>query len=104
MQATASKVTILGTNYLPNLLEHVDLENIPRPLGGECKDCEDCTLSNEGPWKSMGGLPWNRKEVNGFNELTGINGANGGVKDKETARPDEKVVKEEGEGKTKSTE
>jgi hypothetical protein len=32
---TKSKLHILGSNYLPQLLEHIDASQIPRELGGE---------------------------------------------------------------------
>ncbi|KAG1678584.1 hypothetical protein FOA52_012591 [Chlamydomonas sp. UWO 241] len=44
---TQNKIEILGTNYMPELLKWVDIENIPKWLGGE----SDGTLIDDlGPW------------------------------------------------------
>ena len=52
-ERTRSKVRILGSNYQPTLLEHIDAENLPSFLGGTCT-CSHveggCLYSNAGPW------------------------------------------------------
>ena len=51
-QRTVDKVDILGTDYLPRVLELIDEENLPTILGGKCT-CEEyggCALSSQGPW------------------------------------------------------
>ncbi|KAJ3027680.1 UNVERIFIED_CONTAM: cytosolic factor, phosphatidylinositol/phosphatidylcholine transfer protein [Siphonaria sp. JEL0065] len=59
-EATVQKINILGSNYLPSLLECVDAQNLPRFLGGSCNDCkEGCEHSDIGPWNdgSVEGYP-----------------------------------------------
>lgn len=47
---TVQKIHILGTDYLPKLLEQVPKENLPKQFGGDC-ECEGgCALSDAGPW------------------------------------------------------
>lgn len=47
---TADKIDILGSDYQKILLQHVDAENLPSSLGGNC-NCEGgCEWSNAGPW------------------------------------------------------
>ena len=52
-ERTRSKVRIMGSNYRPVLLEHIDAENLPEFLGGTCT-CSHveggCMRSNAGPW------------------------------------------------------
>ncbi|KAJ3132817.1 cytosolic factor, phosphatidylinositol/phosphatidylcholine transfer protein, partial [Physocladia obscura] len=59
-EATVNKIVILGSNYLPSLLETIDTESVPRFLGGTCSDCpEGCEHSDIGPWNdgSVEGYP-----------------------------------------------
>jgi hypothetical protein len=48
---TVAKIHILGTNYLPELLEQVPAENLPAILGGECRCEGGCATSDMGPWQ-----------------------------------------------------
>ena len=52
-EKTKSKIKIEGYDYLENLKEFVELENLPSILGGYCK-CEHveggCMYSDIGPW------------------------------------------------------
>ena len=52
-ERTRSKVRIIGANYRPVLLEHIDAENLPEFLGGTCT-CSHveggCLYSDAGPW------------------------------------------------------
>lgn len=52
-EKTKSKIKIEGYDYLDNLKEFVELENLPSILGGYCK-CEHveggCMYSDIGPW------------------------------------------------------
>ena len=52
-ERTRSKVRIIGANYQPILLEHIDAANLPEFLGGTCT-CSHveggCMNSNAGPW------------------------------------------------------
>ena len=52
-ERTRSKVRIVGSNYVPVLLEHIDAENLPEILGGTCT-CPHveggCLYSSEGIW------------------------------------------------------
>ena len=36
---TLSKFMILGTDYLPTLLEHIDADQLPTFCGGSCRAC-----------------------------------------------------------------
>ncbi|XP_022769031.1 phosphatidylinositol/phosphatidylcholine transfer protein SFH6-like isoform X3 [Durio zibethinus] len=50
---TASKITVLGSNYQNKLLEVIDASELPQFLGGSCT-CADkggCMRSDKGPWK-----------------------------------------------------
>ncbi|KAK8624410.1 hypothetical protein V6N13_065755 [Hibiscus sabdariffa] len=50
---TASKITVLGSNYQSKLLEIIDASELPQFLGGTCT-CADqggCMRSDKGPWK-----------------------------------------------------
>jgi len=47
---TVAKITILGSNYSKQLLEHVDAENLPKFLGGTCECPGGCENSDTGPW------------------------------------------------------
>ncbi|XP_022762141.1 phosphatidylinositol/phosphatidylcholine transfer protein SFH8-like [Durio zibethinus] len=49
---TASKISVLGTNYQNKLLEIIDASELPQFLGGSCT-CADqggCMRSDKGPW------------------------------------------------------
>jgi hypothetical protein len=50
-EKTKKKVITLGSDPKKELLKHIDIENLPSFLGGECK-CEPygCIYSNAGPW------------------------------------------------------
>ncbi|KZT40599.1 CRAL/TRIO domain-containing protein [Sistotremastrum suecicum HHB10207 ss-3] len=47
---TADKIDILGSDYQEILLKHVDADNLPSSLGGNCKCEGGCEWSNAGPW------------------------------------------------------
>ncbi len=48
---TVEKIHILGSDYLPKLLEQVPKENLPKLFGGDC-ECEGgCAFSDAGPWQ-----------------------------------------------------
>ncbi|CAI2365923.1 unnamed protein product [Moneuplotes crassus] len=51
-EKTRTKISILGGKYQKKLFEHVDPENVPSDLGGECTCSEDggCYFSHKGPW------------------------------------------------------
>jgi hypothetical protein len=50
-EKTKKKVITLGSDHKKELLKHIDIQNLPSFLGGECK-CEPygCIYSNAGPW------------------------------------------------------
>ncbi|XVF13372.1 hypothetical protein REPUB_Repub08aG0202600 [Reevesia pubescens] len=51
---TLTKIHVLGSNYLSNLIEVIDPSNLPAFLGGNCT-CADyggCLLSDKGPWNN----------------------------------------------------
>ena len=52
-EVTRKKIKIIGWNYLPTLLEHVNEEDLPSFLGGKCTCSEfegGCIRSYAGPW------------------------------------------------------
>lgn len=49
-EKTRSKIEILGKDYLPTLAEHMDIDELPKFLGGKC-ECEGgCMMRQPGPW------------------------------------------------------
>ena len=47
------KIHILGKNFKTELETYIDLENLPKELGGSCDRCKDgCMNSNAGPWNT----------------------------------------------------
>ena len=53
-ERTRSKVRVMGSNFRPVLLEHIDAENLPTFLGGTCTCSQvegGCMFSNVGPWQ-----------------------------------------------------
>ena len=49
-EKTRAKIKILGTDYLDTVLEYVDIDNLPKFLGGNC-ECEGgCLIAQPGPW------------------------------------------------------
>ena len=44
---TVNKVTLLGTKYMDELTQFVDIENIPEYMGGKCRNT---LLDDPGPW------------------------------------------------------
>ena len=55
----AKKISFLGADYLIELEKHIDLNNLPKILGGNC-ECNNipggCLYSDIGPWNPDGGL------------------------------------------------
>ena len=49
-EKTRGKIKIIGSNYMPKLLEYIPIENIPTFLGGQCECPGGCINSNIGPW------------------------------------------------------
>ena len=43
-EKTRSKIKILGTSYMDTILEFVELDNLPKFLGGNC-ECEGGCLN-----------------------------------------------------------
>lgn len=58
-QKTRNKITVLKDNYLNELLEFVDKDNLPKIFGGNCT-CSHipggCMYSDIGPWNPNGGI------------------------------------------------
>ena len=56
-EKTKNKIKVLGSNYLPELLKDINIENLPEFLGGNCK-CEQieggCLFADIGPWNPEG--------------------------------------------------
>jgi hypothetical protein len=50
---TRQKVSILGSNYLEELLQDIDEDALPSIIGGKCTCAEHggCALSGAGPWQ-----------------------------------------------------
>eukprot|EP00245_Coleochaete_scutata_P009293 TRINITY_DN3016_c0_g2_i1.p1 TRINITY_DN3016_c0_g2~~TRINITY_DN3016_c0_g2_i1.p1 ORF type:complete len:280 (-),score=60.65 TRINITY_DN3016_c0_g2_i1:127-966(-) len=47
---TRKKIEVIGSAYMPKLLDLVDAENIPEFLGGTCRCAGGCENSDAGPW------------------------------------------------------
>ena len=64
---TVEKISILGSSYKAELLEHVDEDNLPSFFGGKCT-CENvnggCEMADKGPWNdaSIEGYPLSKWE------------------------------------------
>ncbi|KAG8995781.1 cytosolic factor, phosphatidylinositol/phosphatidylcholine transfer protein [Tulasnella sp. JGI-2019a] len=54
-EVTVAKISILGSDYKPKLLEQISAENLPEELGGTCKCPGGCSLSDAGPWVKADG-------------------------------------------------
>jgi len=58
-EKTVKKIQLLGSDYINELKKHIDLENLPKILGGTC-ECSSfqggCLYSDIGPWNPQGGL------------------------------------------------
>lgn len=39
-ERTVNKIEIMGSDYLPTLLEVIDIEQLPVQLGGKCTECK----------------------------------------------------------------
>ena len=48
---TRDKVSILGSSYTSELLEHIDVEDLPTFLGGKDESCD--FVSEKGPWATQ---------------------------------------------------
>jgi hypothetical protein len=57
-EKTAKKVTVLGSDFIKELEKHIDLNDLPKVIGGKC-ECKDikggCMYSDIGPWNPKGG-------------------------------------------------
>lgn len=60
-QETVQKISIIGSNYLSELEELINLDNIPSFYGGNCK-CED----HEGGCEAVDIGPWNDGTAKGY--------------------------------------
>lgn len=51
-EKTRAKIKIIGSTFLPTLVEFIDLAKIPTFLGGQCTCIANggCMKSNPGPW------------------------------------------------------
>ena len=47
---TRAKIKIIGGGFKPTLLEHIDVDVLPKFLGGNCDYEGGCISSNIGPW------------------------------------------------------
>lgn len=58
-EKTAKKITVLGSDYLTELKKHINMDNFPKILGGNCT-CSTiqggCLYADIGPWNPEGGL------------------------------------------------
>lgn len=58
-EKTAKKITVLGSDYITELKKHIDMNNFPKSLGGNC-ECKNikggCLYADIGPWNPEGGL------------------------------------------------
>jgi hypothetical protein len=45
------KISILGSNYKPTLLQQIPADNLPSQFGGNCRCPGGCELSDDGPWQ-----------------------------------------------------
>jgi hypothetical protein len=51
---TKAKISIIGNDFLPQLLEYIDADDLPSFLGGNCMCPNGCICSNAGPWNPFG--------------------------------------------------
>ena len=51
-EQTVAKISVLGSNYQKELLEHIELQNLPKILGGNCQCANGCDHSDTGPWNN----------------------------------------------------
>jgi hypothetical protein len=49
-EKTRNKISIVGSKFAPQLLEHIDPANLPTFLGGLCDCAQGCLNANPGPW------------------------------------------------------
>ncbi len=69
-EKTRSKIKIIGSGFLPTLEQHIEKENIPSFLGGQCECPEGCINSGIGPWNDFEifGNGIRRKQAKGAGE------------------------------------
>eukprot|EP00656_Telonema_subtile_P017050 TRINITY_DN19062_c0_g1_i1.p1 TRINITY_DN19062_c0_g1~~TRINITY_DN19062_c0_g1_i1.p1 ORF type:complete len:517 (-),score=95.20 TRINITY_DN19062_c0_g1_i1:269-1819(-) len=51
---TRTKIRILGSNFLPELLKAMPIENVPEIFGGKCSCEGGCLNRQPGPWDTCG--------------------------------------------------
>ncbi|CAI2370476.1 unnamed protein product [Moneuplotes crassus] len=64
---TKKKITMMGSSYKKELFKHVDPENVPAEIGGEC-ECtshpKGCFFADEGPWNDHKGDQFYQEATN----------------------------------------